>query len=68
MTQSEVISLMESSKNDSEWSTNCKKVKEAHGGGYPSYWFQEVIQSGLMDRTLGQGASEIKIVGLPNCS
>lgn len=61
MTQKEVLDLMSSSTTSQEWNQNCLKVKEAHKGEYPSYWYAEVITSGLMDRTLGEGSSKIKV-------
>jgi hypothetical protein len=61
-----VISLMKSSANGSEWNRNCDSVKAANGGDYPGFWFSTIILSGLMDRTLGKGASDIKIVAFPN--
>ena len=61
MTQQEMIDLMASSKNDFEWNENCDKVKAAFGGDYPPFWYKEIIVSGLMDKTLGAGASEFKI-------
>lgn len=62
MNQQEMIDLMSSSKNESEWNDNCDKVKAAFGGDYPNFWYREIVMSGLMDRTLGPGASELKIV------
>lgn len=61
MEQQEVIDLMKSSKNSQEWNANCDKVKAAHNGGYPPYWYKEIILSGLCDETLGEGSSKIKI-------
>lgn len=64
MTQEEVIDLMKSSKTSQEWNNNCDSVKKAHDGNYPNYWFQEIILSGLCDRTLGEGSSTIKLTAL----
>lgn len=64
MDKNEVINLMKSSKSHQEWNANCDTVKKAHGGGYPDYWYQEIILSGLCDRTLGEGSSTIKISSL----
>lgn len=61
MEKQEVLDLMSSSKNQQDWNQNCDRVKKAHNNSYPSWWYQEVILSGLCDETLGQGASEIKI-------
>lgn len=49
MTEEEVVSLMESSKTESEWNENCDEVKK-RCGGYPSFWFQAIVMSGLMRR------------------
>lgn len=62
MVKEELISLMESSKDYTEWNANCAIVKKAHEGQYPEYWFEEIILSGLCDRVLGIGASDIKII------
>jgi len=61
MTQEEVIDLMKSSKNSQEWNANCEKVKESNNKNYPNYWYTEIILSGLMDKTLGEGSSKIRI-------
>jgi len=49
MTKEEVIDLMKTSKNSGEWNANCDIVKDAHNGGYPSYWTQTIVRSGLMN-------------------
>lgn len=61
MTKEEVIDLMESSKSAHEWNSNCDTVKKAHNNDYPGYWFEEILLSGLCDRVLGKGSSDIKI-------
>ncbi len=45
-----VIDLMTSSKSKEEWNENCDKVKVAHNGGYPEWWYVEIIESGLHSR------------------
>jgi len=60
MNEEQVTKLMRSSKNESEWNANCDKVKAACGG-YPSFWYTEIIMSGLADETLGAGSSDIRI-------
>jgi hypothetical protein len=60
MNKQEVIDLMKSSKSNKDWNTNCDIVKLENGGGYPNYWYAEVILSGLCDATLGAGSSTIK--------
>lgn len=61
MEKNEAIELMKSSKTKQEWNDNTDKVKAAFGG-YPEWWYAEIVTSGLMDETLGAGASQIKIV------
>ncbi|KKN88442.1 hypothetical protein LCGC14_0250050 [marine sediment metagenome] len=61
MTKEYVLSLMGSSKNEHEWNANCDVVKREYGG-YPDWWYAEIILSGLLRRTLGQGSDEIKIL------
>lgn len=53
MKESEVVKLMESSKNESEWNTNCDTVKKSCGGDYPEFWFSAIIVSGLINRVMG---------------
>lgn len=60
MTQEQIINLMKSSRNSDEWNRNCDTVKKACKG-YPDFWYKEIVLSGLMDRTLGAGSSELKI-------
>ena len=48
MTKDEVIKLMTSSKSEKQWNENCDKVKAAHKGGYPSYWYETFIVSGVI--------------------
>lgn len=63
MTKQEVIDLMESSQSAREWDNNCDKVKEAHDGQYPDYWWDEMKLSGRMDHILGRfgESSELKL-------
>jgi len=61
MEKQEVMDLLKSSKNSSEWNANCDTIKKAFNGGYPAWWYQEVVLSGFMDDTLGPGSSTIKI-------
>lgn len=62
-TQEGVVSLMRTSKDEAEWANNCDKVKEINGG-YPKFWFSSIITSGLMNKILGPGSDEIKIIDL----
>jgi len=63
MTEQEVVALMGSSKNSTEWNDNADKVKAACGG-YPGFWYKAIILSGLCDKTLGAGSSKIEIITL----
>ena len=41
---------MVSSKTSIEWDQNADKVKEFFGG-YPSWWFDQIVKSGLLALT-----------------
>lgn len=45
MTQQQVVELMSSSNNASEWNANADRVK-ATCGGYPAFWYGAVIATG----------------------
>jgi hypothetical protein len=60
-TKDQVMECMKGSKSEAEWNENCDKVKKAHGGQYPDYWYETFIQSGLINEILGPGSDEIKI-------
>jgi len=45
-----VTELMASSADGREWNKNVAAVQKANGG-YPSFWPETVIASGLLDRT-----------------
>ena len=64
MTPEEVAALMRTSQTNNEWGANCDKVKEAHGGDYPDFWWKTIIMSGLMNEVLGPGSDEPKIINL----
>lgn len=51
MTEQEVVNLMKSSKSESEWNANCDKVKASFDGSYPSFWWDAIMQSGVMSKT-----------------
>jgi len=61
-----VREVMERSRTESEWSDNCDAVKAANSDSYPSFWFMEIILSGLAKRTANKwgGDAEMKIVAL----
>ncbi len=60
MTQEEVITLMESSQTEEEWNANCAKVKAACDG-YPPFWHQEIIQSGLAEKIAARWGGDAQI-------
>ena len=46
-----VSAFMATSRNEAEWNDNCDAVKAANKG-YPNFWFDTIVLSGLMDKTL----------------
>lgn len=40
---------MQSSNTQDEWNQNLEKVKSAHNGELPEYWYREIVNSGLVD-------------------
>lgn len=58
ISKDEIIALMTSSLSEDEWAANCDKVKAACrdgritdlSGHYPSWWYAEIVMSGLMAR------------------
>ena len=59
----EELKMLEAANTADEWSDACLKVKQAHGGGYPSDWYQRVIKGGVL-ASFGQRSNvdtEIKI-------
>lgn len=46
MTEQQVLRLMRSSKDASEWRANCDHVKR-ECGGYPDFWYGAIILSGI---------------------
>jgi hypothetical protein len=64
MTKAEVIALMRLSTDVHEWNANREKVKAACHG-YPTYWYEEIVQSGLMREVLGLGPHETEFFA--NC-
>lgn len=58
MDKNQVVTLMKSSQSGAEWDANCDKVKAAHEGRYPEYWFAEILASGVARETMANfGAS-----------
>jgi len=50
-----VVTLMMSSRNAQEWNENCERVKAANGG-YPKFWFEAIVQSGILAEAAAQFA------------
>lgn len=59
-TPEKLAEFMSYSKSKADWNARCELVKKVCGD-YPSYWYQTCIASGLIDRVLGNGSSEIKM-------
>ena len=66
MTEQEVITLMESSRTSDEWNANCNKVKDAHGGRYPEYWYKTIVverAKSIMSRFGASPELQIECIG-----
>lgn len=50
MSEQEAVQLMGSTKSLAEWRENVARVKAAHGGKYPDWWYQAIVLSGLATR------------------
>lgn len=60
MNREQVIELMESSQSEAEWNANCDRVKR-ECGGYPVFWFEAIMLSGLANRVLARFGRDDKI-------
>ncbi len=60
MSKQEVIMLMETSTSAQEWNDNCDKVKAACDG-YPDFWWETMITSGVADRILARFGESTKL-------
>lgn len=67
MTKDDVMALLESCQSAADWEAACETIKEAHNWSYPTYWWEDVKKSGLMDRIMARWgtSSEIRIVSDP---
>jgi hypothetical protein len=65
MTRDDVVSLMKSSVSEAQWDANCDKVKAACGG-YPPFWFEAILRSGVAHETMAAwgGTDQIRVVPL----
>lgn len=48
--QEDVVILMRSSNNETEWNANCDRVKKANSG-YPQFWYEAIILGGVLQQT-----------------
>ncbi len=60
MERDEVIAVMESSRTESEWKANCLYIK-ARCGGYPTFWYEAIVLSGLADQTSARWGGDAAI-------
>jgi len=60
MNRQDVIALMKSSKSEAEWNANCDKVKAACDG-YPAFWCEAIVLSGLAARVSATWGGDDKI-------
>jgi hypothetical protein len=67
MQPEEVRNLMESSRTEEEWNASCTKVKEKCDG-YPSFWFKEIVASGLAGKVAsrwdGNDRIDVQTIGI----
>jgi|GEM_PF-4989894 len=45
-----VVQFMTNSDSEDNWNDRCDVVKDRFGG-YPSFWYPEIVLSGVMSRT-----------------
>src|ERR1035437_3448422 len=57
---------MKSSKSEVEWNANCDKVWQASGGGYPSFWYEAIVESCIADDTAAKfgSSTDMKLTSL----
>ena len=60
VTEEQVIALMESSQSLDAWDNNADSVKAACNG-YPDFWWESIIQSGLGDRVSARWGGDTKV-------
>lgn len=56
-----LVEYMQRTTSHADWGRRCDEIKKSLNGNYPDIWWPTIVQSGLMDAILGQGASQIKI-------
>jgi len=50
MTRQDVKQLMESATSEQDWNAKRDKVKAAHQGQYPDYWYVDIIMGGVLSK------------------
>lgn len=58
-----VVAHLQDATSEADWNRRCDDVKAANAG-YPSFWFEKVIMSGLAGRVAAKwpGDADIHIV------
>lgn len=66
MNEAQTVALLESSTSAAEWNAHLDKIKAAHGGDYPDFWYGAVVASGLAARTAAKwgGSAEMRLVSV----
>lgn len=64
MNRDEVVALMESATSERDWNNKADQVKAACGG-YPGFWWDAIMLSGLANRVLGRFGSDANIRIIP---
>lgn len=55
-----LVPFLSEATDTDDWERRSDAVKRFHDGQYPENWYTDVITSGLMDKVMGAGSSEIK--------
>lgn len=65
MNEQQVVALMKSSTSEHDWNDKCHQVKKACGG-YPDFWYQAIIASGVACDTAQNWGGQGGIVLYPS--
>ena len=62
----DVKAALSETRSEKEWNRVCDEVKEGNDGGYPAWWWKEIIVSGFADGVMKKwgGSTEIHVVEL----
>jgi hypothetical protein len=52
ITPEHLAAYMSQATSEADWDARCDVVKEAFYGGYPSFWWETIMVSGLARRTM----------------